>query len=125
MLSFIRNESGIVSVEYVMWLPALLVILALGVDTSFLLIKQAQIYDVNREITRQLAIGNLLPEDLDATIAAVWPQSTSYVAEITEDPTFAIVWISVPFSEVMVFGNLLPDTQRLYSRVVMAKEIIS
>lgn len=122
MKSFINSESGVISVEYVLWLPALTAILGLGLDTTILLIKQAQLYDMNHQVSRLLVTGDLVAADLDSTLQNLWPSSGTYTAEITDDPDYLVLSISVPFREVMMIGRLLPAEQKLSSRVVMAKE---
>lgn len=123
MKTFLKSESGVISVEYAMWLPVLVALVILGINASFLLIKQAQIYDINRQVARQLVIGAIQEGDLTSTIQTFWPGSSAYTAQVTPDPNFLILTISVPFREVIVFGDLFPLDQLLQSRIVMAKDL--
>lgn len=53
------EEGGTTTIEFILWLPIFIVILALIIDVCFLFLCQAIMYDVASDAARRLAIGSL------------------------------------------------------------------
>ncbi len=126
MQSFLKSETGVVSVEYVLWLPIMLTVMMLGVDASVLLVKQGQLFDVNREISRQYALGVIEEADIDFMLELIWPESDAYSAAVNPLSADTVeITLEVPYSEVIIFGRYFAQGMRLRTRVVMAQEALS
>ena len=129
MKRFLRSESGVVSVEYVMWLPVIFGIIMMAADGALLLSKQAHLFDINRELTRLVAVGEIESTEIETTMQALWPESTNYGVIYTEITLgtidFVAVELEVAFSEVLAFAQVFAGDTALSTRVVMVKEFTS
>lgn len=52
---FVREESGSVTVEFVLWIPIFIIIMFLVIDVCILFITQANMWAVARDTTRRVA----------------------------------------------------------------------
>lgn len=57
--AFIRDCAGSISVEFVVWMPVFLIILAMMADGASLFIRQANMWNVARDTARGMAVGQL------------------------------------------------------------------
>lgn len=116
------DENGAVSVEFAMWTVLMVLILALAADSSMLLAKHSELFDVARDVARQISLGIIEEHEVDTILALRWPNTSIYTAVIDEVNGFVVVSIRVPFADVMVFGEHFVGDSVLEGRVVMAKE---
>lgn len=119
---FWKQDSGAVSVEYSLWLVVMVVILMLAADASLLLSKHSELYDVSRDIARQLALGVITEADVQTVLRLRWPDTSAYVADISTVDDFVIVAIRISFADVLIFGDSFTASQVLEGRTVMAME---
>jgi len=132
MKHFLQSESGAISVNYVMWLPIILIILSAGVDGALLLTKQSHLFDVNRDITRQVVLGNFQDvDDVQHFLDLVWPGVETQVVGLERRPSTAAgagntiyigVEIAMPYSEILIFGDLFAGDTMLHSRFFMSAD---
>lgn len=117
-----KQDSGAVSVEYSLWLVVMVVILMLAADASLLLSKHSELYDVSRDIARQLALGVITEADVQTVMQLRWPDTSAYVADVSTVDDFVVVAIRISFSDVLIFGDSFTASQVLEGRTVMAME---
>lgn len=107
---FFKDDSAGVTVEFVLWVPVFLIILALTVDVSMLFLRQANIWYVARDAARQAAIYRLRTEQeiRDYAVPRASFAGDAAVVVPTIDPTTGDVQvtITVPINDVGVFGVL-------------------
>lgn len=101
---FVRTRRGTVSVEFVLWLPIFLVIMAFTADACKLYLTQANMYDVARDTARRISIGQYCTST-DAQGYArsqlLYPLTYSYAITVGDDN---VVTISTPIKDASVFG---------------------
>ena len=113
---FAKDESAAVTVEFVLWVPVFVLILAITVDASVLFLTQANLWSIARDTTRQMSAG--IPKEdalvnARARMAASWSQDTTVVLSTDADlakATFTVAIADVsPFNIVSAFtsGNIV------------------
>lgn len=119
-----RGESGVVTLEFVAWMPVFVVILALTADACKLYLTQADMWSVARDTSRRMSTGQLgTPESAQA-------YAQSQLLYGTLDYTFTItqgvddsVEIRVPLTSACVFG-ILPVLANMGSAQIDAKVVM-
>lgn len=121
---FRKAETGAVSVEFVLWVPVFILILAITVDASILFKTQANMWTVARDVGRQMSTG--LYSNTQATTYAqeqfaAWGISGSVNVSQTNDNVS--VTVSVPVSAVVPFNIVGAFTDgNIVASVVQRKE---
>jgi Flp pilus assembly protein TadG len=121
-----HSRAGTVTVEFVVWLPVFVFLLALTADACKLYLTQADMWSVARDTARRMSTGELATPEAAETYASgqlLYPLDYTYT--ITQD-TDDTVQISVPISDACVFG-VLPVVgnfggSQMVARVVMRVE---
>ena len=104
-----RDDSGSTTVEFVLWVPVFLVILALTVDVSLMFLRQSNIWQVARDTARIYSIRQLNEADAEtyaiahATLGGDVP-TVDVIPHLSDE--YVQVFISVPISDVGLFGIL-------------------
>lgn len=116
-----RNDIGTVTVEFVIWMPVFMFILALTADTCKLYVTQANMWSVARDTARRMTTGQLATPDAAKTYAAdhLLYRTLNYTYTITADGTDDTVQISVPITDASVF-ELLPHLANLMTAQMTA-----
>ena len=114
--SFRTDDGAGVTVEFVLWVPIFLIILAITVDVSLLFLRQANIWYVARDTARQISIHHLDTEVEDTDGNNEAERYAMERANFTGDtPTVdafvtfnrdVYVEIEVPIEQVGIFGVL-------------------
>lgn len=105
-----RDDSGSTTVEFVLWVPVFLVILALTVDVSLMFLRQSNIWQVARDTARIYSIRQLNEAQAEAyatahaTLGGDVP-TVDVIPDAVGD-AYVQVLISVPISDVGLFGIL-------------------
>ncbi|MBL4808092.1 MAG: pilus assembly protein [Rhodobacteraceae bacterium] len=99
------DERGSVTIEFVLWVPVFVFILALTIDSSMIFVTQSNMWSVTRDTTRHMSTG--LYTDGEAEVYASrlvekWGQTPSI--STTSDSQFVSVSMSIPISEVVPFN---------------------
>ena len=117
---FGRAADGTVTIEFVVWIPILLIILAFTADACQLYLIQADVWSVARDAARRMSIMQLTATPTDTVTPYVKGQLLYYNTHYTITPsttttcnatthiqtTNDIVKISVPVQYASVFGIL-------------------
>jgi Flp pilus assembly protein TadG len=125
----LRSQAGTVTVEFVIWMPVFVAIIAITSDAAKLYLTQADMHNVARDTARRLATGELTNPTAaqDYAKSQMLYSSLTYTYHITQDGTDDTVEISVPVSQACVFG-LLPvlgnfSDALIDEKVVMRDEV--
>ena len=121
---FRRDEDGATAVEFVLWLPAFMLILAFILDITLSMVAHSLMWDVARDTVRQLSIGKFTASQAvgHAETAAALHGKTPVVSANDIGPQ---VWVNieVPVADVTFFNMLgLAGSERLSARAVMMQE---
>ena len=102
-----RNESGGATVEFVLWLPVFMLIVALIIDATLLLQTQSRFFDVARSASRQVALGILTEQQAEEFVARTFRNDSAFSVTVGPDESGELVTttISVPFSKVMIVSG--------------------
>lgn len=127
----LRSQAGTVTVEFVIWMPVFVAIIALTSDAAKLYLTQADMHNVARDTARRMATGELTSISAAQDYAAgqlLYPSLTySYnitkVTDTTTNVTDDTVEISVPVSQACVFG-LLPVLGNFSSALIDEKVVM-
>lgn len=105
-LAFIEREDGGTTIEFVLWVPILVFIFALMVDTSMTFARQSHMWRVATEISRSLTTGSLKESEVAERAAAMSQGRTVYSAAVTQDGNLVTTSVSVPLTSSAFMGVL-------------------
>ena len=104
--AFIRRENGTATVEFVIWLPVVMLVFAMVVDVSMLLGGEAQALRVVQDANRGLSVGHFLT--IDAAEAFVLTQvaslSSNAIVDITVINGVINSRLTMPAADLMSTG---------------------
>lgn len=120
---FRNADSGAVTVEFVIWVPVFILILAITVDATILFKTQANMWTVARDVGRQMSTG-LYNNTQALTYAnsqlASWGiPGTANVAQTNDNVT---VTVSVPVTSVVPFNIVGAFTAGNISATIVQKK---
>lgn len=103
-MKFLRNESGSVTIEFVLWLPLALYLVLMAVDATFAFLGLTNMWQVARESARELSRY----EDV-ATVKAKAAMSGSFLGQtptvdVTPNGGDIVVAMSMPAKGLTPFG---------------------
>lgn len=104
--SFLADEDGNATIEFALWVPLLVFILALMVDTTMAFARQSHIWRVATEITRSLSTGTLKQSGVAARAAAMSQGKTAYIATAIQVGDLVTTTVSVPLMSSAFMGVL-------------------
>jgi Flp pilus assembly protein TadG len=123
--SFLRNETGAVTIEFVTIVPAFIVLLVFFADASIIYLTRSEMWNVARDITRKMAIDEITTaaQARDYAAAHLFLGQRTYTIE----PTFGgemNVTIAVPVGEAAISGHLFQTVlgEWLVASVTMGRE---
>ena len=103
---FVKDETGSVTIEFVLWVPVFVLILAITVDASILFLTQANLWSIARDTTRQMAAGqyptNASAETAASDRMASWGDNATVTA--SRDSDFVKLTMTVPIADVSPFN---------------------
>jgi Flp pilus assembly protein TadG len=108
MRQFWTHSGGTVTIEFVIWLPVFLVLLAITADACKLYVTQSNMLNVARDTARRMAVGKLCTVAAATTYAQqqMLYSSLTYTYTITVTTDSNTVTIATPIAGAGVF-NLL------------------
>ena len=118
------DERGSATVEFVLWLPFFITLIAAIADLSFIFTTNASMWDVARDTARRLALHQVTAEQAEtfALSAFALGDPTQYAVSVT-DGDDVVVEITTSIDDASVFGvysALMPGD--LIARVTMLRE---
>jgi Flp pilus assembly protein TadG len=125
---FVRDE-GTVTVEFMLWLPLIFTIILFTVDVALIYLKQADMWNVARDISRRLSVSDSYTNASAQTDAQNQLFTSLSSATITATGgTVAgqdkVVTIQIPLCNASLFRvvGCYDNTLNLTARVTMASE---
>ena len=116
---FVRCEGGSATVEFVLWVPVLMLIVAIIADVSLLFSRQAQMLKDVQNANRSYAVGRIKSlADVESTLTTMYQPLSSGVTAKSELITSGIpggairTRLSVPARDVISLG-LVPSLLNL------------
>jgi Flp pilus assembly protein TadG len=123
--AFLRDQSGGVTVEFVIWLPAFLLVLMLAVDVSLVFLAQSRLWSVAGDTARRMSIGTLgeTAAEAFAASAATFRDGRQPEVEAEVSPSEVSVRLSLDSGAVSLFGVFPPGAgQPIIARVTQLRE---
>lgn len=114
-MRFVKNENGSVTIEFVLWLPVVLLLILTVVDATFAFIGMGNMWQVSRETARIVSRYGM-----EETAAETWAASQGTFTKSIPDVDVAfetgdvIVTMSTPIHSLTPFGMLSFGTDYAY-----------
>jgi Flp pilus assembly protein TadG len=126
-MTFLGDDSGSETVQFVVWLPLFAFLLVIVTDASYLFLYHTEMENVARDTARRMTTGDITSQADAETHAYTQLLESNQPYEVTAnyDPDSAMtVIISVPMVDVTVFGFFVRPVlgQTMNARVVMRSE---
>lgn len=99
------DESGAVTVEFVLWVPFLFSFLVLIVNASALMHVQTLMFDAARDAARQVATGVATSDEAKTTAVARFNTDYAMTASATQEDNFVTVTLEAPFANLVYVGG--------------------
>ena len=119
---FLDARDGSVTVEFVLWVPFMVLSILIPVDGTMLLFRQAEMTDLARDASRQVALGYRTPEEAEDRLAVALDDGRDYTIDVRQENGFVTTTITVPFSDVLLFGGPFSRDATISGRVTMLEE---
>ena len=123
---FRRDETGALTIEFVLWVPLFLGVLLLVVDATTIYITHSEMTNVARDTVRRMVTGVVLTEEEAETYAVdamrMRDSHNYYVDAYYDMTTGAEVIIGFSLADVSIFGYATPLQifgGKMATRVVM------
>lgn len=116
---FGADESGAATIEFVIWLPFLLVLLFLSVNAAVLMHTQTLLYDAARDAARQVATGAATTAEAASAAQARFQSAMGVSADVAISGEFVRADLSVPYTKVLVLGGPMAGDWTLGAAVTM------
>lgn len=102
-----KRSDGTVSVEFVLWMPLFLVILALAIDVSLLFMSQSNYWSVSRD-TARLVARHAMDGDTAKNYAEMRARSFFGQPQATVEygTSTVTVTLSAPAQSIMIFDGM-------------------
>jgi len=124
---FVRDE-GTVTVEFMLWIPLIFTIILFTVDVALIYLKQADMWNVARDISRRMSVDSTLTNANAQTQAQAQLFNSLSSATVTATGgtvagTDKVVTIQIGLCQASLFGVVgCYGNFTLTSRVTMASE---
>lgn len=123
--SKLKEDSGSVSIEYVLWLPLFILLVFTIVDVSLMFTANARMWDAAREGARRMAIHNMTPEQTATYIEEkLSTEKRTYEVTTNDSGNEVDINVQIGFRDAAVFGHMMGDADwgKLSANVIMLKE---
>ena len=127
MFAFLRNETGAVTIEFVLWVPIFVGLLVFVTDASIIYLTHSEMWSVARDTTRRMTTGEITTraQARDYAAAHLFLGNRTYVIDPT-DPAIADmnVTIAIGLDGAAIFGFFFKPIlgKSLVASVTMRKE---
>ena len=116
---FGADETGAATIEFVIWLPFLLVLLFLSVNAAVLMHTQTLLYDAARDAARQVATGSATTSEAATAAKARFRDEMGVSADVAISGEFVRADLTVPYTKVLVLGGPMAGNWTLGAAVTM------
>lgn len=107
ILSFIQNEDGSSTIEFVLWVPLFGFLLMLTVNTSFVFLDLMRMENAARDGARRVATGEFNVTTVEPFVLAQLPAADYGADTDCSNAEYACVKISRPTESMLPFRNFL------------------
>ncbi len=125
VFTFLRDEKGVVTIEFVLWVPIFVGLFVFVTDASIIYLTHSEMWSAARDTTRRMTTEQITSraQALDYAAAHLFLGSRTYVI----DPDFAgdmNVTIAIGLDDAAIFGFFFKPIlgQSLVASVTMRKE---
>ena len=125
VFTFLRDEKGAVTIEFVLWVPIFVGLLVLVTDASIIYLTHSEMWNVARDTTRRMTTEQITTtaEARDYAAAHLFLGARTYVI----DPDFGgdmNVTIAIGLDDAAIFGFFFKSIlgQSLVASVTMRRE---
>jgi Flp pilus assembly pilin Flp len=125
VFTFLRDEKGAVTIEFVLWVPIFVGLLVLVTDASIIYLTHSEMWNVARDTTRRMTTEQITnsAEARDYAAAHLFLGARTYVI----DPDFGgdmNVTIAIGLDDAAIFGFFFKSIlgQSLVASVTMRRE---
>lgn len=105
---FLRDEKGSVTIEFILWIPVIVALLALVIDVTTIYITHTEMWNVARDTARRMAKGDLTPAEAEAYAAdAMGLRDLPYTVDAGHDTTNDVVQVVIRLrlEETTIIGS--------------------
>ncbi len=108
VMSFMSDETGAATIEFVLWLPIFMAVLCMIVDATMIFSNRTQALRIIQDANRGFAIGRLTTTDETETyiLDRIQPISPSVQVATTVDQGIIVTAVVMPARELDVLGIL-------------------
>lgn len=104
--AYIKDETGTITLDFVIWIPVFCAILAFAADVSLTFYGYSRMWDVARDTGRRVATGQFDAGEGQVYALQQLPATTSYTVDIDDSSTDDIVITISANGMGLVFGNV-------------------
>jgi len=122
---FLRDEHGSATIEFVLWVPAFVVILVAATDATVLYLHHTEMWNVSRDVARRVAVGDMTEADaVGAVQSEMFLYSRAYTVATSNPAELDVqIMIQTSIADASVFGFFEPVLGRyLTATVTMRRE---
>lgn len=104
---FLRDEKGSVTIEFILWIPLIMALVALVIDATTIYVTQTEMWNVARDTARRMVQGMTEAEAKDYAYATMSLREAPYDIQVNcdKDNNVAQVTISVGVEETTIIGS--------------------
>jgi len=124
---FLRDERGTATIEFVLWVPVLMVVLIAATDATILYLHHTEMWNVSRDVARRVAVGDITEADAVNVVGnEMFLYSSAYTVSTSNPADLDVsIQIQTSIADASVFGFFKPVLGRyLTARVTMRREPI-
>ncbi len=125
--AFLRDEKGVVTIEFVLWVPIFVGLFVFVTDASIIYLTHSEMWSAARDTTRRMTTEEITTraEAVDYAATRLFIGSRTYVIDPT-DPALAEmnITIAIGLDDAAIFGFFFKSFlgQSLVASVTMRKE---
>jgi Flp pilus assembly protein TadG len=121
---FLRDERGSQTIEFILWIPVLMMLLVTVIDATTIYLAHAEMENIARDTARRMVTGTIGNEDDAEAYAQTRLSYYDYahnVDAIWDNTNSMVVNISTEVGDVAPFGYLIQAvlTEDIYAQVAM------
>ena len=125
MLQFLRDERGVATMEFVLWMPVFFFILVIATDATVLYLQHTEMWNVSRYVVRRISVGDLTEAEAVEVVKGEMFLARDTYAVLLSDPARMDVRVMIltRIKEASMFGFFHHILGRyLVATVVMRRE---
>lgn len=105
---FGADENGGVTIEFLLWMPLMVMMLTMTTDATLLMHEQQNMYNAARDAARQVALGQKTDEEAQIGLASRLGIDGSVVT-VAQANGFVTATVSAPSSEIVKISGFFVD----------------